>query len=55
MIRRDGDTRVVCRTATDTTMMAKRRWARFYAIEAPPYGGDTLFATVPRLHALSDG
>jgi taurine dioxygenase len=46
-IRREpGDTRVVGEEwHTDTTMMAEPPMgAILYAIEAPPYGGDTLFA-----------
>ncbi|PYM79566.1 MAG: taurine dioxygenase [Candidatus Rokuibacteriota bacterium] len=59
MIRREpGDTRVVGEDwHTDTTMMAKPPMgAILYAIEAPPYGGDTLFANQYRAYdALSDG
>ena len=47
MIRREpGDTRVVGEDwHTDTTMMPKPPMgAILYAIEAPPHGGDTLFA-----------
>ena len=47
MIRREpGDTRIVGEEwHTDTTMMAEPPMgAILYAIETPPYGGDTLFA-----------
>src|SRR6266436_3841591 len=59
MIRREpGDTRVVGEDwHTDTTMMAKPPMgAILYAIEVPPYGGDTLFANQYRAYeTLSDG
>src|SRR5438445_4619757 len=59
MIRREpGDTRVVGEDwHTDTTMMAKPPMgAILYAIEVPPYGGDTLFASQYLAYeALSDG
>ena len=59
MIRREpGDTRVVGEDwHTDTTMMATPPMgAILYALEVPPYGGDTLFANQYRAYdALSDG
>jgi len=59
MIRREpGDTRVVGEDwHTDTTMMAKPPMgAILYAIEVPPYGGDTLFANQYLAYeTLSDG
>src|SRR5260370_12452871 len=59
MIRREpGDTRVVGEDwHTDTTMMAKPPMdAILFAIEVPPYGGDTLFANQYRAYeTLSDG
>src|SRR5437762_5511172 len=59
MIRREpGDTRVVGEDwHTDTTMMAKPPMgAILYAIEVPPYGGDTLFANQYRAYeTLSNG
>src|SRR6267143_5317747 len=59
MIRREpGDTRVVGEDwHTDTTMMATPPMgAILYAIEVPPYGGDTLFANQYRAYeTLSDG
>ena len=59
MIRREpGDTRVVGEDwHTDTTMMVKPPMgAILYAIEVPPYGGDTLFANQYLAYAtLSDG
>lgn len=58
-IRREpGDTRVVGEEwHTDTTMMAQPPMgAILYAIEVPPYGGDTLFANQYLAYeALSDG
>lgn len=58
-IRREpGDTRVVGEEwHTDTTMMpAPPMGAILYAIEVPPYGGDTLFASQYRAYeTLSDG
>jgi taurine dioxygenase len=58
-IRREpGDTRVVGEEwHTDTTMMAQPPMgAILYAIEVPPYGGDTLFASQYRAYdTLSDG
>jgi taurine dioxygenase len=59
MIRREpGDTRVIGEDwHTDTTMMAKPPMgALLYAIEVPPYGGDTLFANQYLAYeALSEG
>jgi taurine dioxygenase len=59
MIRREpGDTRVVGEEwHTDTTMMPKPPMgAILYAIEVPPYGGDTLFANQYRAYeTLSEG
>src|SRR6266436_6435097 len=59
MIRREpGDTRVVGEDwHTDTTMMAKPPMgAILYALEVPPYGGDTLFASQYRAYeTLSEG
>src|SRR5882672_518564 len=59
MIRREpGDTRVVGEDwHTDTTMMATPPMgAILYAIEVPPYGGDTLFANQYLAYeSLSDG
>jgi len=59
MIRREpGDTRVVGEDwHTDTTMMATPPiGAILYALEVPPYGGDTLFANQYAAHeTLSDG
>jgi len=59
MIRREpGDTRVVGEDwHTDTTMMPKPPMgAILYAIEVPPFGGDTLFANQYLAYeALSDG
>ena len=59
MIRREpGDTRVVGEDwHTDTTMMPKPPMgAILYAIEAPPHGGDTLFANQYRAYeTLSEG
>jgi len=59
MIRREpGDTRVVGEDwHTDTTMMpTPPMGAILYAIEVPPYGGDTLFANQYLAYAtLSDG
>jgi taurine dioxygenase len=59
MIRREpGDTRVVGEDwHTDTTMMPKPPMgAILYAIEVPPYGGDTLFANQYLAYeTLSDG
>jgi taurine dioxygenase len=58
-IRREpGDTRVVGEEwHTDTTMVAEPPMgAILYAIEAPPHGGDTLFANQYRAYeTLSDG
>lgn len=58
-IRREpGDTKVVGEDwHTDTTMMAEPPMgAILYAIEVPPYGGDTLFANQYLAYeALSDG
>ena len=58
MIRREpGDTRVVGEDwHTDTTMMATPPMgAILFALEVPPYGGDTLFANQYRAYeALSD-
>lgn len=58
-IRREpGDTRVVGEEwHSDTTMMAKPPMgAILYAIEVPPYGGDTLFANQYLAYeTLSDG
>ena len=58
-IRREpGDTRIVGEEwHTDTTMMAEPPMgAILYAIEVPPYGGDTLFASQYLAYeALSDG
>jgi taurine dioxygenase len=58
-IRREpGDTRVVGEEwHTDTTMMAQPPMgAILYAIEVPPYGGDTLFANQYLAYeTLSDG
>jgi taurine dioxygenase len=58
-IRREpGDTRVVGEEwHTDTTMMAEPPMgAILYAIEVPPYGGDTLFANQYLAYdTLSDG
>jgi len=59
MIRREpGDTRVVGEDwHTDTTMMATPPMgAILYALEVPPYGGDTLFANQYLAYeTLSDG
>src|SRR5437868_5218131 len=59
MIRREpGDTRVVGEDwHTDTTMMPKPPMgAILYAIEVPPFGGDTLFANQYLAYeTLSDG
>ena len=58
-IRREpGDQRIVGEEwHTDTTMMAEPPMgAILYAIEVPPYGGDTLFASQYLAYeALSDG
>src|SRR5689334_12520562 len=58
-IRREpGDTRIVGEEwHTDTTMMPEPPMgAILYAIEAPPYGGDTLFANQYLAYeTLSDG
>jgi taurine dioxygenase len=58
-IRREpGDTKVVGEDwHTDTTMMAEPPMgAILYALEVPPYGGDTLFANQYRaFETLSDG
>ena len=56
--RTPGDTRIVGEEwHTDTTMMAEPPMgALLYAIETPPYGGDTLFASQWLAYdALSDG
>ena len=59
MIRREpGDTKIVGEDwHTDTTMMAEPPMgAILYAIETPPYGGDTLFANQYLAYeTLSDG
>ena len=59
MIRREpGDTKIVGEDwHTDTTMMAEPPMgAILYAIETPPYGGDTLFSSQTLAYdALSDG
>ena len=59
MIRREpGDTKIVGEDwHTDTTMMAEPPMgAILYAIEMPPYGGDTLFANQYLAYeTLSDG
>ena len=59
MIRREpGDTKIVGEDwHTDTTMMAEPPMgAILFAIETPPYGGDTLFSSQTLAYdALSDG
>lgn len=58
IVREPGDTRIVGEDwHTDTTMMAQPPMgALLYALEAPPYGGDTLFASQWLAYdALSDG
>ena len=58
IVRKPGDTRIVGEDwHTDTTMMAAPPMgALLYALEVPPYGGDTLFANQYLAYErLSDG
>ncbi len=58
IVRKPGDTRIVGEDwHTDTTMMAEPPMgALLYALEVPPFGGDTLFANQYLAYeSLSDG